>query len=397
VNKRIFWEVESYSMKNFPAEAARFSALAASHFLADFFSSILPGILPAAMIYFHLDLKLGVVLLSAIGIGANLFQIPASAVDRTKSSPRFLILGIVLASSILLLPFLPQSTKLWQIAALLFLAGSGVALVHPLGLRGVHALEFSPKVSVPLFMTCGFFGAAVAPWASSLLVTHFGMKGLFFCFAAAAATILVILASKVRLLCSAGGAVKKTGFERAPWSFGAIFFFALALNCGTAILTGLLPTMLHAFGYALAFGGFCNMLFGIGSSSGSILLGVASRRICPQKLILPGLAIGIVLGIVYLAFAPNFKWAAVLVLPLGFLLSAPYPVLVALSASAPGKISASLRSGLIVGGTWGVAGIALLPAGQIAARFGLVAALYCALGCYAVVLAIALLTLRREK
>ncbi|MCQ2352688.1 MAG: MFS transporter [Victivallaceae bacterium] len=377
--------------------ATRFFALAASHFSADFFSAVLPGILPAALLYFHLDLGYGVILLSAIGIGANLLQIPASAIDRDKSSPRLLVFGILLASAVLILPFLPEKTRFWHLALLLFLAGSGIALVHPLGLRGVHALPFSVKVSVPLFMTCGFFGAAVAPWTASLLVTFCGMKGLLFLFVPVALIVLLLLGSRLKLQIPEENRIRQENAETTPWRFGALFFFALFLNCGTAVFTGLLPTMLHQFGYTLAFGGFCNTLFGVGSSVGSILLGIGARRFAPPKMILPGMVIGILLGMLYLESAELSVWAAFCIPLLGLLLSAPYPLLVALSVSAPGRFSSTLRSGLIVGGTWGIAGVMLLPAGQIAERVSLSAALATGLGCYVIAFGVAALTCRKAK
>ncbi len=377
--------------------AARFSALAASHFFADFFSAVLPGILPAALLYFHLDLGYGVILLSAIGIGANLLQIPASLIDRTGKSPRFLVSGILLASTILILPFLPETTQFWHLALLLFLAGSGIALVHPFGLRGVHALDFSVKVSVPLFMTCGFFGAAVAPWIASLLVSGAGMEGLLYLFVPVVLIVLLVIGSRVKLAIPEEAASVPGNGENPPWSFGALFFFALWLNCGTAIFTGLLPTMLHQFGYTLAFGGFCNTLFGIGSSAGSILLGIGARRVAPHKMILPGMGIGILIAMIYLASASVSRMAVLCIPFFGFLLSGPYPLLVALSATAPGRFSPTFRNGLIVGGTWGVAGVMLLPAGQIAERVSLSAALAMAIGCYVIAFVVAAATCRKAK
>ena len=78
---------------------------------------------------------------------------------------------------------------------------------------------------------------------------------------------------------------------------------------------------------------------------------------------------------------------------LGVLLaSSCYPRLVSMSRRAEGTLPMSARMGIIVGGTWGIAGIALLAIGQIASRIGLAPVMHLSWIFYLLSLIAALLT-----
>ena len=58
------------------------TALASAHFMADMMGGLLPGFLPVALKYFHLDLGMGVFILTSMSIGCNMMQIPVALLDR---------------------------------------------------------------------------------------------------------------------------------------------------------------------------------------------------------------------------------------------------------------------------------------------------------------------------
>ncbi|UKI30861.1 MAG: hypothetical protein L6W00_23760 [Lentisphaeria bacterium] len=83
----------------------------------------------------------------------------------------------------------------------------------------------------------------------------------------------------------------------------------------------------------------------------------------------------------------------------GALVGAGFPQLVVLARTAPNGPSLGARMGLIVGGTWGVAGLLLLGVGFLADRIGIQSALFVSPAAF---LAVLLITLRllwkhREK
>jgi len=99
-------------------------------------------------------------------------------------------------------------------------------------------------------------------------------------------------------------------------------------------------------------------------------------------------AVGFHIVKLYLLLCGNAP-AAGLLFPAGFALASGFPQLVALTRSAPSRFTLSTRLAMMVGGTWGAAGIAFLLMGKIAARNGLRTALFCGVLCYAGSLALA--------
>ncbi|MCQ2378816.1 MAG: hypothetical protein MJ016_06350, partial [Victivallaceae bacterium] len=171
-----------------------FPALSSSHFLADMLGAVLPGILPAALLFFGLELQTGVLLLGVLGITANVFQIPAALISGRMIPARIaLISGLACASAVLTLAFFPPETPWLVLLTLMIVTGVGIAFVHPAGVTQVQSLgTLSPKIAVPVYMTCGFFGAAAGPWIAALLVESGGMKMLFYLFVPVAAEIALL-------------------------------------------------------------------------------------------------------------------------------------------------------------------------------------------------------------
>ena len=354
----------------------RILTLSLAHFMVDLLGGTLPGVLPVALAYFKLNLGLGVVILTSMSIGCNMMQIPAALLDRHRRTPRLLALGLIMAGLIVLLAALPETTPFFLICLLMIIVGAGIAIVHPLGLRGTqHITEIAPGITTSAFMTCGFFGSAVGPWVSALLVSGFGLKGLYFLLIPTVLVILALRFTNVKLAVdhtAPANAEKKpeSSAAESPWSFSALMVIGFVLNTGTATLQNLLPTWLVSLGHELSFGGLNAMLFGAGSAAGSLSLGVLTRKRSPLPFILGGLVLGIPVLIAYL-FLAQYRAACVLIFFAGMLTSSGFPILVALARNAKGRLALSTRMALIVGATWGFAGVMLLPIGQLAYRFGL--------------------------
>ena len=378
--------------------------LTGAHFLVDMLGGLLPGFLPVALVYFDINLGLGVVILSSVSIGCNLMQIPASLLGRAMRSPTLLTVGLVMAGLIVLLGAMPRETPVWVLCILMVTVGCGIALVHPHGLRGTqHARKVAVSVSTPVFMTGGFLGGAVGPWLSSLLVGHYGLKGLSWLILPVVLVIGGLWLSHVKL--TPDQPVQKTPDEphtevqsgsECPWGFANLCLIATLLNMGTTTIQALLPSYLNTLKYSLSFGGFCSMLFGIGSAVGSISIGVLVRKYRCTPFVLGGLLLGAPVMLIY--FLLSKYSVACLLIPLGGLLaSSCFPLLVSLSRNAEGGLSTSVRMGLIVGGTWGFAGVVLLVIGQIAARIGLAPVMHLSWIFYVCALLAAVLTLKKRR
>ena len=168
----------------------------------------------------------------------------------------------------------------------------------------------------------------------------------------------------------------------------------IRLAAGTTIQM-LLPTQLNTLGFPLSFGGFSAMLFGIGSAAGSICIGILVKKYPVPRFIFGGLLLGVPLVFCYFLLLRNIA-ACALILLAGFTASSCYPLLVALSRSAPHGPGLGARMALIVGGTWGLAGVFFLGIGQFAARFGIGTAMHASWIFYLLALISAAVTLRRS-
>ena len=91
---------------------------------------------------------------------------------------------------------------------------------------------------------------------------------------------------------------------------------------------------------------------------------------------------GIPLLVIYLFFAGNFAGLIWMPLVAGMLLGAGFPQIVTLVRGAAGSLSLGTRMGLIVGGTWGVAGGFFYLIGVFADYFGQHTALFFSPGCF---------------
>ncbi len=383
--------------------ASRMFSLAFAHFLADMLGCMLPGFLPIALAYFDLSLGMGVLILCFTGIGSNLMQIPVALIDKTVRLPRMLLLGLALAGLIATLGLFPKWTPVPVLCLLMLLIGTGIALVHPFGLRGIQNLtNLPPTVTTPAFMTGGFFGSAVGPFLSALLVGSFGLKGLLWMLIPVVLSLLAVWLSNVKLAVdqvkkTASGVVSSLTIDpSAPWSFRGLMVIALLLNTGTATLQTLLPTYLYQSGFALSFGGLSAMLFGAGSTVGSVTMGFLAKRCRIAPFVIGCMILGVPLTGCYLYFSA-YAWALPLVFFSGMFVSSGFPMMVFLARSAPGKKPLSARMAWIVGGTWGVAGLCVLVIGQFASKYGIGPVMNVVWIAYLCSLCSALILLRRNR
>ena len=344
--------------------------LAGLHGYADLVGSLLPGFLPALLPRFNISLGAAALLICCVGIGSNLLQVPLAAATRSRRSPGWLLFGMGACSLVMLFSFLPGTTPLWALCLLLVVIGAGIALIHPLALRGVAGLDgIHPLTATPIFMIGGFTGFAAAPFVGAVLVERFGFPGLLWLLLPAGALAAAVAAAGLKLADGKGEGGRATIPDPRHWSFRRLMVLSFFLNSGTLTVQSLLPTRLVDLGHSLAFGGFRSMLFGLGSAAGSLLAGHLAKRFGSGTLVIAGLAIGTPLTLACLctpgaAFLPPFLVLA------GMTAAASFPLIVAMAGSLPGNGDLGTRLAWLVGGTWGAAGLAFLLVGQLADAFG---------------------------
>jgi hypothetical protein len=180
---------------------AQLLVLSGVHFLVDMFGNMLPAILPAVRREFALSLSLGSVVLAGLTLSSNGVQLLTGHLRARQTRPLFLYLGLLLAAGMCLLSLIPRSSDaVVLMVAIAAVSGSGIAVAHPEGLRGVHTLDRIPsEFATAVFMTSGFLGFASGGAVSAYLVSRFGLPGLYPLVGCALVGVGAVAVSRVRL------------------------------------------------------------------------------------------------------------------------------------------------------------------------------------------------------
>jgi len=341
-------------------------ALAGVHFLIDMFAGMLPAILPAIRDEFGLSLSLGGLVLAALYMTSNGIQPLIGHMRADRRRPLFLHLGLILGASICLLGALPRGGGAFAIMILLaVVSGCGIAIVHPEGLRAVHWLRsIPPAISTAVFMAGGFLGYASGGAISALLVSRFGLKGLYPLALCPVIGIVMVIFLRIRLAVERKVHNKneaQTEENRLP--FWLIMAMAMPAAVSTTILVALLPTVLGELGFELTFGGFSTMMFGLGGAVGSFVWANIAHKKGELNCSIAALFLVVPFLVAYLVLINN-KMAIWILFGAGFCAISAYILMITLSRYATG-LSLGQRMGFMAGGTWALASIvfiALLPA-----------------------------------
>ena len=345
--------------------------LSGVHFFIDMFAGMLPPLVPAIREEFALSLSLCVLLVVVLNMTCNGVQVLTGHMRARKRFPLFLHIGLILGAGICLLGLLPRAGGAFVALLLLsMVSGCGIAVVHPESLRAVHHLRrIPPAVSTAVFMAGGFLGYASSGAVSTVLVSRYGLRGLYPLILCPAIGILLVIFLRIRLSIepTAGNKNNQSGPEnRLPFWF--IFAMAMPAAVATIILASLLPAVLDELGFELTFGGFSVTMFGLGGAAGSF----AWAGIAHKKGELPCSIVAFFLTIPFLAaylIFINSKMAIWIMFGVGFCSISAYTLMITLARYAVGP-NLGRRMAFMVGGTWALANIVFLALLPVIKYFG---------------------------
>ncbi len=349
----------------------RLLALAGVHFLIDMFASMLPAILPAIRAEFGLSLSLGGLVLAVLLMTSNGIQPLIGHMRADKRRPLFLHLGLIIGASICLLGALPRGGGAFAIMILLaVVSGCGIAIVHPEGLRAVHWLRrIPPAISTAVFMAGGFLGYASGGAVSALLVSRFGLKGLYPLALCPVIGIVMVKFLRIRLAVERKVRNKNEArTEKNQLPFWFIMAMAMPATTSTIVLANLLPTVLNELGFELTFGGFSTMMFGLGGAAGSFVWANLAHKKGELNCSIAALFLVVPFLVAYLVLINN-KMAIWILFGVGFCSISAYILMITLSRYATG-LSLGRRMGFMVGGTWALANIVFIALLPVAEHFG---------------------------
>jgi FSR family fosmidomycin resistance protein-like MFS transporter len=346
-------------------------ALAGVHFLVDMLGNMLPSILPEIRSEFALSLSVGSFVLAALYLTANGAQMLTGHLRPERSKPLFLHLGLILAAVICLLALLPRSgAGVPAMFALALVSGFGIAVTHPEALRAVHLLnQIPPAISTAVFMTGGFLGFAGGGAISTILVSRYGLAGLYPLLLCPVAGVLAIALLKVRLATEPKVAEAQVGSAvRNRLSFRLVVLMAIPAAVSTTIVVFLLPTRLNELGFELTFGGYSVTMFGLGGALGSFMWGAVAHKKGELPCAIAALFFTIPFLVVYLLLVEN-RPALWLLFGAGFCSVSAYILMITLARYARGP-TLGWRMALIVGGTWALAILVFMALVPVTGFFG---------------------------
>lgn len=346
---------------------------AVAHGGVDFYVCLLQALAPSLAA--RLDIPLGTVV-AVVGVGQlvnNCIQPLAGLIMGKRNLSWILWFGAVLA----VFPAFMGLTAHFAVVALLVLLGSiGTGIFHPEGLLAAHdASGTHAHVGVPLFMACGYFFSAAAAPVAIYWVEHLGFPSLAWLTAPGlciAVGLFILYRRKRRSHPSVvlrPRSRRQTRIEAGNYSVWPL----LGVCACTSVATGLFMAILTSH-YELAYGpdsriwaGWVLLALGGGGVLASFFWGQMTRR----------RGYYLIVAATQVAAAPLFAWLAyagtpaeglAIVIPLSLISpGAVYPAAVTLVRNASG-LTQSLRAGLVVGGTWGVASVVIMIAGWLLAR-----------------------------
>lgn len=341
------------------------AALTFAHAVADTYVGIIAPVLAPMQTHYKVTMSLLVIVASMMGFCANVFQVPIGHFRATWKTPVFIAIGIMLAGTSVFMPNLPAAGNLSMtgMVAIAAVAGFGVAIVHPEGLRAVHGLDkLPPSLATAIFMVTGFCGFASGAYISSALTQHFGLKSIMWLYLAAPISIIPLMLSRVKLHVDTRTAddEPETSDEIPSVPFIPLFIMGTVLATCSFMQATLLPTFLHKeAGYSLSFSGLSFTLFGIGGVVGAITWGALAPRFGHIRVLIFVTLLGAPLTLIYLLTAPLHKMAVLILVFTAFIVYTGFPLCVTLARYAKSNLHFGQRISLISGATWGTAAMVI--------------------------------------
>lgn len=348
--------------------------LATGHFVNDAYTGLLSPLLPLLMERLSFPLSRAGILASVLSVSTSLSQPIFGALNDRFNQRFFVFLGPLLTG--VFICSLGYASSYILLIILLLLCGLGSAIFHPSAATMVSRISGPRKEwGMSLFITSGNIGHAMSPLFVVPLAMALGLQSLPLLIFPA---LLIALLLFHRLPQPATLSIQSKDFAsnghlKNPRQLLALHVAISILR--SVMITGFntfIPVYLHSRGHSLFMAGFATTIFQFIGALGSLFSGHFAARFERRPLIIITLlaAAPLLAGFIYFSGG-----VALLALALsGILLYFSFPLNVVMAQELyPHR--ASMVSALMIGVTWGLAGLFMTPLGFIAEKVGLQSAL----------------------
>jgi FSR family fosmidomycin resistance protein-like MFS transporter len=346
-----------------------------AHFFNDIYMGFLTPLYPVVMQKFGLSLSL-VGAISMVAALASAFAQPLFGVV----FDRFNITAAVYLAPLLtgaLVSCLGVAPSYGVFLVLLFLGSLGSAAFHPKGASVTPTLSGDhPQVGMAIFSAGGNLGFAAGPAVFAFYIAAFRLRATPLLAVPAALVALVLF-----LLLPSKELAARTAFDRGG-SWAGLFadrtrlavlvrlvFVNFSITVAVRAMSTFLPVQLERAGVPLtAIGVIFTAMLAVGAVV-SISAASASKRFGGRAPILVSILAGVPLAVAGNLLLPGPAGIVLIVLA-GTVLSASSPIMLFFAQSYSGG-SPAMASSLIMGVSWGLAGLAMVPLGWLGEAIGI--------------------------
>lgn len=363
----------------FPKEQGLFQRgpihlLAAGHFVNDAYTGLLSPLLPLLMERLQFPLSRAGILASVLSASTSLLQ-PIFGALNDRFNRRFFVFWGPLLSGVFIcsLGYAPTYAVL---IVLLLLCGLGSAIFHPSAATMVSRVSGQRKEwGMSLFVTSGNIGHALSPLFVVPLALALGLHALPLLIFPA----LIIAALLFRQLpqpATLPMPVKNFSRNGSSQPHRVLLSLHLVICILRSVMitafSTFIPVYMHAKGHSLFAAGVTITIFQSIGAIGSLFNGYVVARVERRRIIIASLfaAAPLFAGFIYFS-----GWPALVSLALsGILLYFSFPLNIVMAQELYPHRS-SMVSALMIGVSWGIAGLLMTPLGFIGEKVGLSTAL----------------------
>jgi FSR family fosmidomycin resistance protein-like MFS transporter len=350
--------------------------LTGAHAMNDAFANILPVFLPTLQARFGLGEAALAGFVALISFSSNVLQAPAGALADRWGRRRVAAAGLIAGS--VLMSFIPIVPSLAGLVLILAIGGLGSAVFHPAAAAMARDVGERKGLAVGLFGSGGPFGAAVMPIVALFMLREFGPHTIPW-------LALLGVALGVALFWFSPQQTRPSRATR-PKIFDPKLFFGpvgvlafvgiLRATAYISFLNALPLYLVSVRGYATdaPIIGYALAVYQVAASAGMMLAGALELRLGRRPLVVGSMLLAFPALIATLFVTPGTAAFYATVFVAGLATNGSIPLLVVSAQDlAPNAVASA--TGMLMGFTWGTAGVLYIGMGALQETLGLTVAM----------------------
>lgn len=350
--------------------------LTVAHATNDAFANILPAFLPMLQARFGLGEAALAGFVALISVSSNVLQAFAGALADRWGRRRAAGLGLIVGS--VLMSFLSVVPTVWALVLVLAVGGLGSALFHPAAASMARSAGSRSGLAMGLFTAGGPLGTAAMPIVALFVIREFGpafVPYLAVVGVAIGGLLLALAPRQAQPEAAARPKIFDAALFRGPVGWLAVAGILRAVAY-ISFLNAMPLYLVSARGYAedASIIGWTLGCFSVAASVGVLAAGALELRVGRIRLVVGSMLLAVPLLLTTLVLPPGSLAYYLLVAAAGVTTNAAIPLLV-VGAQDLAPHAVATASGMLMGFTWGVAGVAYVGFGALQEAIGLIPAL----------------------